>query len=97
MIGNIEKKLKELELPIEIVLWDGSRISAVSNPEVKLSLKSQMAALALIRPTLGKLARVYVRGTIDNEGDARQTLVLGEKLVADTSTTYKKRLDFLKR
>ena len=97
MIGNIEKKLKELELPIEIVLWDGSRIGAVSNPEVKLSLKSQMAALALSRPTLGKLARAYVRGTIDIEGDARQTLVLGEKLVADTSTTYKKRLDFLKR
>ena len=97
MIGNIEKKLKELELPIEIVLWDGSRIGAVNNPEVKLSLKSQMAALALSRPTLGKLARAYVRGTIDIEGDARQTLVLGEKLVADTSTTYKKRLDFLKR
>ena len=97
MIGNIEKKLKELELPIEIVLWDGSRIGAISNPEVKLSLKSQMAALALSRPTLGKLARAYVRGTIDIEGDARQTLVLGEKLVADTSTTYKKRLDFLRR
>jgi cyclopropane-fatty-acyl-phospholipid synthase len=56
-----------------------------------------MAALALSRPTLGKLARAYVRGTIDIEGDARQTLALGEKLVADTSATYKKRLDFLKR
>jgi len=97
MIGNIEKKLKELELPIEIVLWDGSRIGAVNNPEVKLSLKSRMAALALSRPTLGKLAQAYVRGSIDIEGDARQTLVLGEKLVADTSTTYKKRLDFLRR
>ena len=97
MIGNIEKKLKELGLPIEIVLWDGTRIGSVGTPQVKLSLKSQMAALALSRPTLGKLARAYVRGTIDIEGDARQTLALGEKLVADTSATYKKRLDFLKR
>jgi cyclopropane-fatty-acyl-phospholipid synthase len=97
MIGNIEKKLKELGLPIEIVLWDGTRIGSVGTPQVKLSLKSQMAVLALSRPTLGKLARAYVRGTIDIEGDARQTLALGEKLVADTSATYKKRLDFLKR
>jgi cyclopropane-fatty-acyl-phospholipid synthase len=97
MIGNIEKKLKELGLPIEIVLWDGTTIGSVGTPQVKLSLKSQMAALALSRPTLGKLARAYVRGTIDIEGDARQTLALGEKLVADTSATYKKRLDFLKR
>ena len=97
MIGNIEKKLKELGLPIEIVLWDGTRIGSVGTPQVKLSLKSQMAALALSRPTLGKLARAYVRGAIDIEGDARQTLALGEKLVADTSATYKKRLDFLKR
>ena len=80
MIGDIEKKLKELELPVEIVLWDGSRIGAVNNPEVRLSLKSRMAALALSRPTLGKLAQAYVRGSIDIEGDARQTLVLGEKL-----------------
>jgi cyclopropane-fatty-acyl-phospholipid synthase len=97
MIGNIEKKLKELGLPIEIVLWDGTTIGSVGTPQVKLSLKSQMAALALSRPTLGKLARAYVRGAIDIEGDARQTLALGEKLVADTSATYKKRLDFLKR
>jgi cyclopropane-fatty-acyl-phospholipid synthase len=97
MIGNIEKKLKELGLPIEIVLWDGTRIGSVGIPQVKLSLKSQMAVLALSRPTLGKLARAYVRGTIDIEGDARQTLALGEKLVSDTSATYKKRLDFLKR
>ncbi len=97
MIGNIEKKLKELALPIEIVLWDGTRIDAVGTPKVTLSLKSQRAALALSRPTLGKLARAYVRGVIDIEGDTRQTLALGEKLVADTSATYKKRLNLLKR
>lgn len=77
MIGNIGKKLDDLGMPVEIVCWDGASIGAGGTSEVRLSLKSQMAALSLSRPTLDKLTRAFVRGFIDIEVDARQ--ILGTK------------------
>nr|NIO38753.1 hypothetical protein [Burkholderiales bacterium] len=69
MISEIEHRLSRLGLPVAVSLWDGSTISPQSEPRIHLTLKSPTAISFLARPTLGKIAKAYVEGQIDLDGD----------------------------
>jgi len=93
LIGN---KLKGLKLPVRVVFWDGDAVDGGTDVKVQLTVKSLRAALLLLRPTLGKIAKAYVEGTLDIVGDVRDILRCGEDLVAGDSSTYQRRLSLLK-
>ena len=90
-MGVVEQKLRELALPIEVTLWDGSTFSPYDNPEVSLKINSPSAATVFSRPTLGKIAKAYVQGMLDIDGEPKKIIEFGEKLVSRTSSTYQKR------
>jgi cyclopropane-fatty-acyl-phospholipid synthase len=92
MIETIERKLSELNLPLEVVLWDKTRICPSGNPEVSLTIHSPRGLNSLIRPTLGKIAKAYVNGVVDIDGDVKKTIRIGESFVSGESSTYQKNL-----
>jgi cyclopropane-fatty-acyl-phospholipid synthase len=93
LIGN---KLKGLKLPVRVVFWDGDAVDGGVDVKVQLTVKSLRAALLLLRPTLGKIAKAYVEGALDISGDVQDILRCGEDLVAGDSSTYQRRLSLLK-
>jgi cyclopropane-fatty-acyl-phospholipid synthase len=93
LIGN---KLKGLKLPVRVVFWDGDAVDGGVDVKVQLTVKSLRAALLLLRPTLGKIAKAYVEGALDIVGDVQDILRCGEDLVARDSSTYQRRLSLLK-
>jgi cyclopropane-fatty-acyl-phospholipid synthase len=91
MISEIERRFSRLGLPVAVSLWDGSTISPQGDPRIHITLKSPQAISSLVRPTLGKIAKAYVEGQIDIEGDVRETIAIGERLVSDHASTYQRR------
>ncbi|MGD8790887.1 MAG: hypothetical protein PVH05_15535, partial [Burkholderiales bacterium] len=91
MISEIERRMSRLGLPVALSLWDGSTINPKGTAKIHLTLKSPQAISSLVRPTLGKIAKAYVEGQIDIEGDVRETIQIGERLVSDHASTYQRR------
>lgn len=94
MISEIEHRLSRLGLPVAVSLWDGSTISPQADPKIHLTLKSPTAISSLVRPSLGRIAKAYVEGQIDIEGDVRETMEIGERLVSENASTYQRRSAF---
>ena len=94
MISEIEHRLSRLGLPVAVSLWDGSTISPQADPKIHLTLKSPTAISSLVRPSLGRIAKAYVEGQIDIEGDVRETMEIGERLVSEHASTYQRRSAF---
>ncbi|UCH48248.1 MAG: class I SAM-dependent methyltransferase [Betaproteobacteria bacterium] len=91
IVSEIEHRLSRLGLPVAVSLWDGSTISPQESAKIHLTLKSPQAISSLVRPTLGKIAKAYVEGQIDIEGDPRETIEIGERLVSEHASTYQRR------
>lgn len=91
VIGQIERRLARLGLPVAVSLWDGTTATPQTEVRVRLTLNSPSAVSSLANPSLGRIAKAYVEGQIDIEGDMRETMLIGEKWVAANATTYKKR------
>jgi cyclopropane-fatty-acyl-phospholipid synthase len=91
MISQLEQRLARLQLPISVQLWNGQAIAPKTEPKVRLTVLSPQAIVSLANPSLGKIARSYVEGQIDLEGDMRDTLRVGEELLAGDATVYRRR------
>ncbi len=92
MISQIERRLARLGLPVAVSLWDGTTATPQAEAKIRVTLNSPSAVTSLANPSLGRIAKAYVEGQIDIEGDIRETIQIGEKLVSDNSTTrYVKR------
>ncbi|UCD67752.1 MAG: class I SAM-dependent methyltransferase [Betaproteobacteria bacterium] len=91
IVSEIEHRLSRLGLPVAVSFWDGITISPLESPKIHLTLKSPRAISSLVRPTLGKIAKAYVEGQIDIEGDPRETIEIGQRLVSEHASTYQRR------
>ena len=91
MIDMLESRLKRVALPISATLWNGNTIRSGTEEHLRLTVKSPQGLMSLANPSLGKIAKAYVEGQLDLEGDIRETIRLGEGLVSGDSTTYKYR------
>jgi hypothetical protein len=60
MLGRIERRLRDLEVPLSITLWDGQRVAPSTAAHVNVTVRSPKALPSLVHPTMGKLARHYV-------------------------------------
>jgi len=96
MIGMLEDRLRRLHLPLSLTLWNGRIIQSGDSPELRLTVRSPQALVSLIKPSLGKLAKSYVEGDLDLEGDIRESMRIGEQLVAGDAGAYRKRSDIWK-
>ncbi len=91
MVGLLEQRLKRAALPISMTLWNGNTIRSGADPHLRLTVKSPRALASLANPSLGAIAKAYVEGDLDLEGDIRETIRVGEDLVSGNSTTYRNR------
>ena len=90
MIGMVENRLKRVGLPISMTLWNGDTIRSGPDTNLRLTVKSPQALMSLANPSLGGIARSYVEGQLDLDGDIRETIRIGEGLVSGESTTYRR-------
>src|SRR3978361_2042740 len=80
LLGRIERRLRDLDVPLAITLWNGQRLTPKDPPRVSVTVRSPKALASLVRPTMGKLARYYVEEDLDVEGEARQVIRVSEAL-----------------
>ena len=93
VVGLVEERLKRAQAPVNLRLWDGQLIQAQQAAPVTVTIKSPQALTQLASPSLGKLAKSYVEGEIDLDGDMRDVLRAGEQFVAANHQVYSPRRD----
>jgi cyclopropane-fatty-acyl-phospholipid synthase len=86
LIGRIERRIRDLEVPLAITLWNGRRVAPREAPQVSVTVRSRKVLASLVNPTMGKLARYYVEEDLDVEGEARQVIRVSEALSGVAST-----------
>jgi cyclopropane-fatty-acyl-phospholipid synthase len=79
-VENIKQKE---DLPVRLVLWNGSQIDlgAFSAPDVTLEVKSASALPLLVSPTLESLGEAYIQQQIDIIGKLPDVIRTGYRLV----------------
>jgi len=80
LLGRIEQRIRDLDVPLAITLWNGHRLAPFARAQVSVTVRSPKVLASLVRPTMGKLARYYVEEDLDVEGEARQVIRVSEAL-----------------
>jgi cyclopropane-fatty-acyl-phospholipid synthase len=80
LLGKIEQRIRQLDVPLAITLWNGKRLSAGEDAAVNVTIRSPRVLASFINPTMGKLARYYVEEDLDVEGETRQVIRVSEAL-----------------
>jgi len=80
LLDRFEQTLQKLGLPVLVELWNGKKLNPMVSPHVTIRVRSLAALKALIHPSLGELARKYVRQEIDLTGKSKDLLNLGAAL-----------------
>lgn len=80
LLSRFERRLRRMELPVNVEFWNGKQVSLGDFPKVKLVLRHPAALKALARPGLGKIGRAYVEGDIDIDCDIRGLVEFAESL-----------------
>lgn len=76
LIGAVERRLQERNLPIRVRFWNGKEVSGSQHARVALHLRSPSEIELLAKPSLGKLAEHYVKQKIDIDGDVHDCITL---------------------
>ena len=53
VLGRLERRLQELEVPLSITLWNGQRLAPKETPGVSVTVRSPQVLASLVNPTLG--------------------------------------------
>ena len=80
LLGRLEQRMRALDVPLSITLWNGRRIGAEAGGDVQVTVRSPKVLASMINPTMGNLARYYVEQDLDVEGEARQVIRAAEAL-----------------
>src|SRR5687767_4719145 len=88
VLGRIERRLRGLEVPMSITLWNGRRLAPEPAPRVSVTVHTPEVLASFVQPTMGKLARYYVEQQLDVEGETRQILRIVEALAGAPDGTY---------
>jgi cyclopropane-fatty-acyl-phospholipid synthase len=101
----VENIKKQADLPVRLVLWNGSQIDlgAFKTPDVTLEVKSPAALPLLVSPSLESLGEAYIQGKIDIGGKLADVISTGYRLAelsarkTGTSGAMRKLTDMTKR
>lgn len=91
VLSMLERRLRDMQAPFTVRLWNGHALAPLGPAPVTLTVRSPQALMNLVNPSLGKLAKSYVEGEIDLEGNFRDVLRVGESLVAREHSIYHRR------
>jgi cyclopropane-fatty-acyl-phospholipid synthase len=80
LVHQVRRRLEASGLPLVVELWNGELMGAVAGASVRLRLHRPTSLKAMADPSLGTLARAYVEGHLDLEGNVRDILSLGDRL-----------------
>ncbi|HET8611100.1 MAG TPA: class I SAM-dependent methyltransferase [Burkholderiales bacterium] len=80
LLNLFENRLRQLDLPVTVSLWNGRTLGSAADPKVAIRLRNRQALSSFVKPSMGKLAKRYVEQDIDVDGDPRDVLDLGETL-----------------
>ncbi len=80
LVHQVRRRVESSGLPFVVELWNGEQVGAVSDASVRVRLHQAASLKAMADPSLGALARAYVEGDLDLEGDVRDILALGDRL-----------------
>jgi len=68
-----------VKAPVRVVLWDGRKVD-LGEPRLTLRFKGRRAIALFKRPTMLSLARAYIDGEADIEGDVREAIRAAEAI-----------------
>ena len=89
LLGLVSARLRNVQAPLNIRLWNGALIEAAEgSAPVTMTVHTPRALGGLAHPNLGHLARSYVEGEIDLEGNLRDVLQVGEALLGQRDNAY---------
>ena len=91
VLSLVEQRLRDVQAPVNVRLWNGQIFAPPAPSPVTVTVRSPGALMQLAHPSLGALAKSYVEGDIDLEGNMRDVLRLAEALVADEHEVYRRR------
>ncbi len=80
LLGQFERRIRELKVPLGVTWWNGRTIAPAGMARVNVTVRSPLALAALLKPTMGTLARQYVEEHLDVDGDPREITRIGEAL-----------------
>ena len=80
LIHQVRRRLEASGLPLVVELWNGQQMGQAALAAVRVRLHRFTSLKAMAFPNLGTLARAYVEGALDLEGDVRDILALGDRL-----------------
>src|SRR5512138_250286 len=79
LVHQVRRRVEASNLPLMIELWNGQQLGH-DPAAVKVRVHRAASLRAMADPSLGTLARAYVEGALDLEGDIRDILALGDRL-----------------
>lgn len=79
LVHQVRRRVELSDLPLSIEFWDGQKVGRTP-AAVRVRLHEARSLRAIANPSLGALARAYVEGLLDLEGDVHDILALGERL-----------------
>lgn len=89
-MGLVESRIRNLPQEMKLRLWNGRTLGA-ADARLTVAVRTPEALANLYRPNLGRLAKAFVEGQIDLEGDLRDVLSLGEALASEGNSVYQER------
>lgn len=82
MLAQLPPVLRDLQLPLRLLLWDGKEIELGPNPTVTMTVKDPNLVSLLARPSLGTLGTAYVEGRLELSGPMLEVIRVGDALSA---------------
>ena len=79
LIQQAVNALQARNLPLSVRFWNGAHYQP-SLPKLRLNVRHPAALNSLRKPSLGGLARAYVEGHFDIDGDLKDALHIGEAM-----------------
>ena len=79
-VHRVRRRMASSDLPLVVELWNGQQVGRGDVAAVRVRLRQAASLKAMADPSLGALARAYVEGHLDLEGDIRDILSLGGRL-----------------
>ncbi|MNF45677.1 Cyclopropane-fatty-acyl-phospholipid synthase [compost metagenome] len=80
MLAQLPPVLRDLKLPLRLLLWDGKEIDLGPNPTVTMTVKDPSVVSLLSRPSLGVLGSAYVEGRLELAGPILEVIRVGDAL-----------------
>ncbi len=80
LVRQVRRRLEVSGLPLVVELWNGQQVGRNDLADVRIRLNQAASLKAMATPSLGALARAYVEGALDLEGDIHDILALGDRL-----------------